>query len=143
MLSLNYTSSDRIDAPLDAPTCARVCVCVCTCVQHTTLRNIIAGIPRTGKMEDDDVAKDCRVTWHRRGSPPDACSHMRGVPGTQSATHITRRMRARTREIMTRNLAPLISAGACTKRRRPQVIATVLINNKLTYANEAKRSGEI
>lgn len=107
------------------------------------LRNIIAGIPRTlsGKMEDDDVAKDCRVTWHQQ-SRPDACSHMRGVLGTQSARH-NEEERTRAREIMTRNLARLISlAERAQSGGGPQVIAAVLINNKLTYANEAKRRSE-
>lgn len=37
---------------------------------------------------------------------------------------------------MTRNLAPLIRRGM-REAERPEVIATVLINDKLTYANEA------
>lgn len=45
---------------------------------------------------------------------------------------------------MTRNLAPLISRSVHKAEEPPsQVIATVLINNKLTYANEAKRTWEI
>lgn len=45
------------------------------------------------------------------------------------------------RQIMTRNLALLI-LWIIHKAKKCQVIATVLINNKLTYANEANGDPE-
>lgn len=97
------------------------------------LHNIIAERPRSSKIKNDDAAKDCHVTWHQ---PRNACSHMRGK-------HILRIYKVVYNEKDNeRNLALLILRIIVYKAKKCQVIATILINNKLTYANEANEGSE-